>query len=107
MSIRIPRGKSDEVIDRIVEALRGYEADHPCAQIDLYRQNVAVHVSRVTSVQRSSSHEVTSRMRRSIRPTRARRPFDASVDPTEARNAICQDRCKSHSDCHPAQPRPA
>ena len=29
MSIRIPRGKSDAVIDRIVEALRAYEADHP------------------------------------------------------------------------------
>ncbi len=45
MSISIPRGKSDEVIDRIVEALRAYEADHPCAQIDLYRQNsVSVRV---------------------------------------------------------------
>jgi hypothetical protein len=27
-------------------------------------------------------------MLRSIRPTRARRPFDASVDPTGARNAL-------------------
>ncbi len=45
MAIRIPRGKSDEVIDRIVEALRAYEADHPDAQIDLYRQNaVSVRV---------------------------------------------------------------
>jgi hypothetical protein len=34
----------------------------------------------------TSSREVTSRMRRSIRPTRASRPFDASVDPTDARN---------------------
>jgi hypothetical protein len=47
---------------------------------------VTVHESRVTSVQRASGGEVTSRLRRSIRPTRARRPFDASVDPTEARN---------------------
>lgn len=39
MSIHIPRGKSDEVIDRIVEVLHAYEADHPSAQIDLYRQN--------------------------------------------------------------------
>jgi hypothetical protein len=45
MSISIPRGKSDEVIDRIVEALRAYEADHPSARIDLYRQNpVSVRV---------------------------------------------------------------
>jgi hypothetical protein len=45
MSISIPRGKSDEVLDRIVEALRAYEADHPGARIDLYRQNpVSVRV---------------------------------------------------------------
>jgi len=45
MSINIPRGESDEVIDRIVEALRAYEADHPNARIDLYRQNsVSVRV---------------------------------------------------------------
>jgi hypothetical protein len=30
---------------------------------------------------------ITLRTGRSIRPTRARRPFDASVDPTEARNS--------------------
>jgi len=39
MAIQIPRGKSDEVIDEIIKALRLYEADHPQAQIDLYRQN--------------------------------------------------------------------
>lgn len=45
MSISIPRGQSDEVIDRIVEALRAFEADHPSARIDLYRQNsVSVRV---------------------------------------------------------------
>lgn len=45
MPIRIPRGKSDAVLDRIVETLREYEADHPSAQIDLYRQNaVSVRV---------------------------------------------------------------
>jgi hypothetical protein len=45
MSIRVPRGNSDEVINRIIEALRAYEADHPNAQIDLYRQNsVSVRV---------------------------------------------------------------
>jgi stress-induced morphogen len=38
MPISIPRGTSDEVIDTIIAALRAYEADHPQAQIDLYRQ---------------------------------------------------------------------
>ena len=45
MSINIPRGKTDAVIDRIIEVLRAYEADHPHARIDLYRQNsVSVRV---------------------------------------------------------------
>jgi hypothetical protein len=39
MAIRIPRGQPDEVIDKIVEALRAYEADHLRSEIDLYRQN--------------------------------------------------------------------
>jgi hypothetical protein len=45
MAINIPRGTSDEVIDKIIVALRDYEADHSQAQIDLYRQNsVSVRV---------------------------------------------------------------
>ena len=45
MSIRVPRGDSDEVINRFIEALRAYEVEHPRAQIDLYRQNqVSVRV---------------------------------------------------------------
>ena len=45
MSIRVPRGISDEIINRIIETLRAYEADHSRAQIDLYRQNsVSVRV---------------------------------------------------------------
>ncbi len=45
MSINIPRGQSDEIIENIIESLRAYEADHPSAQIDLYRQNkVSVRV---------------------------------------------------------------
>jgi len=45
MSINIPRGQSDEIIEHIIESLRAYEADHPNAQIDLYRQNkVSVRV---------------------------------------------------------------
>jgi stress-induced morphogen len=45
MSINIPRGRSDAIIEGIIESLRAYEADHPNAQIDLYRQNpVSVRV---------------------------------------------------------------
>jgi hypothetical protein len=45
MAIRVLRGKSDELIDCMIEALRAYETDHPNAQIDLYRQNsVSVRV---------------------------------------------------------------
>jgi hypothetical protein len=45
MAINIPRGKSDEVIEKIIDALRQYERDHPRAQIELYRQNsVSVRV---------------------------------------------------------------
>ena len=45
MAINILRGTSDKIIERIVEALRSYEVDHPKSQIDLYRQNaVSVRV---------------------------------------------------------------
>lgn len=45
MTIHISRGKSDETLDAIMAALGEYEADHPAAQIDLYRQNsVSVRV---------------------------------------------------------------
>lgn len=39
MAIRISRGNSDAGLDRIVEALRPYEASSPAARIELYRQN--------------------------------------------------------------------
>ncbi|HEX4145030.1 MAG TPA: hypothetical protein VHY91_16105 [Pirellulales bacterium] len=41
MSIDIPRGEHDPIIDQIIQALRGYEREHPRAKIDLYRQNSA------------------------------------------------------------------
>lgn len=45
MPIHIPRGTADPVLERFIEALRVYEADHPGARIDLYRQNpVSVRV---------------------------------------------------------------
>jgi len=45
MSINIPRGTSDAIIDRIIEALEAYEANHPNSRIDIYRQNsVSVRV---------------------------------------------------------------
>jgi len=45
MAISIPRGQSDETIEKIAGGLRTYEANHPKAKIDLYRQNpVSVRV---------------------------------------------------------------
>lgn len=45
MAVNVPRGRTDEVIDRITAALARYEADHPRARIDVYRQNpVSVRV---------------------------------------------------------------
>jgi stress-induced morphogen len=45
MPISIPRGKSNRVIDRMIEALQAYELEHPNARFDLYRQNsVSVRV---------------------------------------------------------------
>lgn len=39
MTIRIPRGESDEIIEQIIAGLRPYLADRPKAKIDVYRQN--------------------------------------------------------------------
>ena len=45
MAINVPRGKSDEVMEKIAAVLSAYEADHPHAKIDFYRQNsVSVRV---------------------------------------------------------------
>lgn len=38
MAINI-RGQADAIIEQIAEALQAYEADHPQAAVDLYRQN--------------------------------------------------------------------
>jgi hypothetical protein len=44
MAIQI-RGDSDDVIASMIVALKAYQADHPNAQIDIYRQNsVSVRV---------------------------------------------------------------
>lgn len=39
MAITIPRGQSDTIIDQIIAALTRYEADHPSAEIAVYRHN--------------------------------------------------------------------
>lgn len=45
MAIRISRGESDDILDRIKHVLQNYEHDHPEAEIELYRQNpVSVRV---------------------------------------------------------------
>jgi hypothetical protein len=46
-----------------------------------------VYESKVAGVQMASSSEVTSRMRRSITPTRATTSLAASIDPTGAQRA--------------------
>ena len=43
------------VIDRMIEALQAYEADHPNSQIDIYRQNnKIVRIGRHTSIRCSA-----------------------------------------------------
>lgn len=45
MSVKILRGNSDEVVDKIVAALQQYKCDHPKSEIGVYRQNsVSVRV---------------------------------------------------------------
>ena len=39
MSIKIPRGDSDPVIEKIIKVLQSYEADYPGSDIAIYRQN--------------------------------------------------------------------
>lgn len=41
MAFNIPRGRSDDYIEQIRQALATYEAEHPQARIDVYRQNSA------------------------------------------------------------------
>lgn len=59
MGISVTRGKADEIIDRIIQALGKYLEDRPEADINLYRQNsVSVRVRIVDSVfQRMSRPE--------------------------------------------------
>lgn len=62
MSVRIHHGPSDGVIDEIAAALTAYQADHPAAQIDVYRQNsVSVRVRIVdpdfAELDRSGRHD--------------------------------------------------
>ncbi len=45
MAIHILRGTSDQAIEAFIEAIRPYEADHPCSRIEIYRQDpVSVRV---------------------------------------------------------------
>ena len=39
MSVQIPRGKSDDTIERIIVSLKTYQGGHPDSAIDIYRQN--------------------------------------------------------------------
>lgn len=62
MSINIPYGQSDEVIEQIRRVLAAYQADHLEARIDIYRQNsVSVRIRIVdpsfTSYAQSGRHD--------------------------------------------------
>jgi len=37
--VKILRGASDDILEQVIAVLRNYEATHPDAVIDLYRQN--------------------------------------------------------------------
>ena len=39
MPVKILRGASDDILEQVIAVLRNYEATHPDAVIDLYRQN--------------------------------------------------------------------
>ncbi len=62
MSITIVRGDTDEIVNSFVAALKTYKADHPRAQIALYRQNpVSIRVRIIDpdfhGLERSERHE--------------------------------------------------
>jgi hypothetical protein len=39
MAVRVPRGKADSAVKKIVKQLQRYQADHPEAEIEVYRRN--------------------------------------------------------------------
>jgi hypothetical protein len=39
MAIKVPRGRADAIINKIIDALKEYETANPRARIDVYRQN--------------------------------------------------------------------
>jgi stress-induced morphogen len=39
MSVTIVRGKSDQMLESLQQALEAFQQEHPQAQIDLYRRN--------------------------------------------------------------------
>ncbi len=50
MPVKILRGASDNILEQVIAVLRNYEATHPGAVIDLYRQNsVSIRVRIVDS----------------------------------------------------------
>ena len=41
MAVRVPQGKTDAAIKKVIGQLDRYEADHPQAEIEVYRKNAA------------------------------------------------------------------
>src|SRR5438445_7522979 len=66
MAIKVPRGKKDEIVEQIIDAMKSYQQAHAKAQIDVYRQNsVSVRIRIVDpdfrGVNRSDRHDLAWR----------------------------------------------
>lgn len=56
MSIHILRGSSDAALEQVINALRCYQAEHPQAEIAVYRQNsVSIRVRIIDEYYRGKS----------------------------------------------------
>jgi stress-induced morphogen len=63
MAVRVPRGKPDAAVKKIARQLEQYLADHPDAEIEVYRQNqVSIRVRVIDPAFRTLSRSERSRM---------------------------------------------
>jgi stress-induced morphogen len=63
MAVSVPRGKSDSVIKKIAKQLERYQADHPDAEIEVYRKNsVSIRVRVIDPAFRTLSRSQRARM---------------------------------------------
>jgi stress-induced morphogen len=63
MAVRIPRGASDSAVGEVIQKLGRYQADHPAAEIEVYRQNQAsIRVRVIDPAFRTLSRSERSKM---------------------------------------------